>query len=394
MSGRKEQWTLFGTLFQVMLGFGIVIPILPFFARELGANSVQMGLLVTAWAGAQFLFAPWWGSLSDRVGRRPILLLGLVGNAVSFGFTAFASNIWVVMLARFMGGVLSAATIPTAQAYIADISPPAERTSRLSAMGAAMNLGFVGGPALGGLLAGIGLEHRQFFLTAMALALVNWVAAFFFLPEPPERQVAANRKRFSGLGAMRIALSGPHALYYLLAFAGSFGGSTMFSMLGYYLMDRLGAGEDLTSLSFTIQGVSSTLFQGLLVGFASRLIGEERSVRLGLLAGIGGMFCLVAAHSYPMVVVGLVLIAMAISFIRPLVAAMLSRRTPMEQGVTMGIQSSMDALGRTIGPLWAGTAYLWHDWAPFASAIGVYLAFYLWTWVAWIRHHPAESTAD
>jgi len=394
MSGRKEQWTLFGTMFQVMLGFGIVIPILPFFARELGANSVQMGLLVTAWAGAQFLFAPWWGSLSDRVGRRPILLLGLLGNAVSFGFTAFANSIWVVMLARFMGGVLSAATIPTAQAYIADISPPAERTGRLSAMGAAMNLGFVGGPAMGGLLAGVGLDYRQFFLTAMALALLNFVAAFFILPEPPERKVAASRRQFSGLGAIKIALSGPQALYYLLAFAGSFGGSTMFSMLGYYLMDRLGAGTDLTSISFTIQGVSSAIFQGLLVGVAARAVGEERAVRLGLLAGIAGMLCLVVAHSYPVVVAGLVLIAMAISFIRPLVAAMLSRRTPMEQGVTMGIQSSLDALGRTIGPLWAGTAYLWHDWAPFASAIGVYLVFYLWTWVAWGRQPAAESAAD
>lgn len=392
-SARREQFVLFGTLFQVLLGFGIVIPILPYFARELGANSVQMGLLVTVWAGAQFLFSPLWGSLSDRVGRRPVLLVGLAGYAFTFGVIAFATNIWVIMVARFLGGVLSAATIPTAQAYVADTSTGEERAGRMAAMGAAMNLGFICGPAAGGVLAWFGLDYQGAFLVAMGLALLNWVVAFFTLPEPEHRRVGAAKKGFSGLKAVRIAMAGPESLLFLLAFAGTFGGSTMFSMLGYYLMDRLGGGADMTSLAFTVEGAASVIFQGLLVGWSSRRFGEARSIGWALLAGIIGMFGLVVARSLPVVLVSLCFIGLAVSFVRPLVTSMVSRKTRMEQGVTMGIQTSFDALGRTVAPLWAGAAYLWRDWAPFASAIGVYLIFYIWTRIAWGREEAAQVSA-
>lgn len=397
-TGRKEQYILFGTLFQVLLGFGIVIPILPYFARELGANSVQMGLLVTVWAGAQFLFSPLWGAFSDRVGRRPVLLVGLAGYAFTFGVIAIAQNIWVVMLARFLGGVLSAATIPTAQAYMADTSTEQERAGRMAAMGAAMNLGFIGGPAVGGLLAGIGLGYRQAFLAAMGLALLNWVIAWFALPEPAQRKAAASKRSgFSGLKAVRIALAGPESLLFLLAFAGTFGGSTMFSMLGFYLMDRLGAEADLTSVAFSVQGVSGVIFQGLLVGWVSRRLGEPRAIGLGLLAGVVGFVGLIAARTFPIILASMVFISLAVSFIRPLVTAMVSRRTRMEQGTTMGIQTAFDALGRTVAPAWAGMVYLWRDWAPFASAIAVYLLFYFWTRAAWGREEPPppkEAMAD
>lgn len=391
--GRREQFILFFTLFQVMLGFGLMIPILPFFARELGANSVQMGLLVTVWAGAQFLISPVWGALSDRVGRRPVLLIGLLGYALTFGMTGLAQNIWLVMLARFLGGVLSSATIPTAQAYMADTSQPEERASRMAVMGAAMNLGFIGGPTVGGLLGAAGLGYRQIFFAAMALALLNWIIAYFTLPEPPNRSTGGNRKGFSGLQAVRLAAAGPQALLFLLAFGGTFGGSTMFSMLGYFLMDRLGADSEIaTSIAFTIQGGAAVIFQGLLVGWASRRFGEGRSVQWALLSGMAGMAALIAARSFAAVIVGLVLITLAISFIRPLITSMVSKQTTMEQGVTMGIQSAFDALGRTIAPTWAGFAYLWHDWAPFASALLVYLFFWLWTRRAWAGRAAEPST--
>lgn len=393
---RKEQYILFGTLFQVMLGFGIMIPILPFFARDLGANSVQMGLLVTVWAGAQFLFAPMWGSLSDRIGRRPVLLAGLAGYAFTFAVIAVASNIWVILLARFLGGVLSAATIPTAQAYIADTTTTEDRASRMAAMGAAMNLGFIGGPTAGGLLAAFGLDYRHVFLVTMALALLNLVVAFFFLPEPSHRRAAKPNKGFSGLQAVAIAMRGPEALLFLLAFAGTFGGSTMFSMLGYFLMDRLGGGEEMASIAYTVQGACSVLFQGVLVGWSSRRFGESRSIQFALLSGIAGMVALAAARSLSLVLFGLVFVSLGISFIRPLITAMISRKSRMEQGMTMGIQTSFDALGRTVAPLWAGTAYLWRDWAPFASAIAVYLVFYLWTRRAWgdQEQPPHQAAAD
>lgn len=394
---RRSQYILFFTLFQVMLGFGIMVPILPFFARDLGASSVHMGLLVTVWAGAQFLFAPLWGSLSDRIGRRPVLLVGLLGNALHFAMLALARNIWLALTARFLGGVLSAATIPTAQAYVADTTPGEERSGRMALMGAAMNLGFIGGPTAGGLLGAAGLSYREAILVAAAVAGFNWIVALLALPEPPHRGSSRrNEKGFSGIQAVRMALGGPHSLLFLLAFAGTFGGSTMFSMLGYFLMDRLGVdSESVTSLAFTIQGIAGILFQGLLVGWASRHFGDERPVRWALLAGMAGMAAFIVARSLGAVFLGLILITLAVSFIRPLITALLSRRTRMDQGITMGIQSAFDALGRTVAPTWAGLVYLWHDWAPFASALAVYLLFYLWTRRAWGAGtpHPRAETA-
>ena len=382
---RRQQYLLYFTLFQVLVGFGIVIPILPHFALELGATSFHMGLITTVWAIAQFLFSPMWGAFSDRIGRRPVLLIGLIGYVLSFVLMGVAQNIWMVMLARFLGGLLSAATIPTAQAYVADTSTGEERTQRMSAMGAAMNLGFMSGPALGGLLAAAGLGFRATFLVAGGMAVVNLVLAYFTLPEPAHRRAAAARKGFSGLKAVSIAMAGPEVMLYLLAFAGTFGGSAMFSMLGFFLKDRMQAGPEALAVALTVEGVCATLFQGVLVGRSAQRFGEERSVAWSLLVGAGGFLTLVFARSFWHVLVGVVLISVAISFVRPLVTAMVSKRTRLEQGVTMGIQTAFDALGRSLGPLWSGAVYLWRDWAPFATSVVVYLLFYGLIQTAWRR---------
>lgn len=386
---RKQQYILYAILFQVLLGFGMVIPILPFFVKQLGASDFYMGLLVTVWAGAQFMFSPVWGALSDRIGRRPVLLIGLAGYALTFGLMAVSHDIWMALLARFLGGMLSAATIPTAQAYIADISTKEERPSRMAAMGAAMNLGFIAGPSLGGLLAGLG--YNGLFAVSGGLAMVTWVLAFAMLPEPPKRADApAARKGFSGLKAVSIALAGPESLLFLLAFAGTFGGSAMFSMLGNFLISRMDANESLLGIAFTVEGVAAVIFQTFLVSRLSRSAGEEKSVGYALLSGSLGFLVLIFSHAFWQVVIGLIFISLCISLMRPLVTSMVSQRTRMEQGVTMGIQTAFDALGRSIGPLWAGAAFLWRDWAPFASAIAMYMLFFFWTQAAW-RKPRSES---
>jgi len=371
-----------------MLGFGVVVPILPYFAQELGASAFQMGLTITVWAGAQFLFSPLWGSLSDRIGRRPVLLIGLAGYSITFGLMAAAPNIWVVMLARFLGGILSAATIPTAQAYTADISEGEDRASRIAGMGAAMNLGFMSGPALGGLLATLGLGYRGSFLAAAAMGLVNLLLALLILPEPPHRRVSSAQKGLSGLQAVGVALSSAEALLFVLAFAASFGGSQLFSMLGYFLQEQLQAGPGLLSVALTVQAVSSFLFQVALVGPVSRSFQAEKVVSAALVVSSLGFALLASAHSIPRVMAAVVLVAAGLAFVRPLITAILSDRTRLDQGMAMGIQVAFDALGRTLGPAWAGAVFLWRSWAPFASAGAACLLFFGITWWVWHRPQP------
>jgi DHA1 family multidrug resistance protein-like MFS transporter len=389
---RKQQYILYFTLFQVLLGFGIIIPILPFYVGELGGTAVHVGLMITVWAGAQFITSPLWGSLSDRIGRRPVLLIGLVGYAIAFGAMAFVTNIWSALLFRFLGGVLSAATVPTAQAFVADTSTGEERGNRMAAMAVSMNMGFIGGPMIGGLLELLGLGYREIFMVSGLFAVLTWVVAFIFLPEPQRRHArAVPGKSFSGLQAVGMAMRGPEALLFLLAFASTFGGSSMFSMLGLFIHSRLGGGTELLAIGFTYQAICSVFFQSVLVSKLGRRFREESIVSTALLAGILGFGVLIFAPNFPWIIVGLTGVSFAFSIIRPTVAGLVSKRTRLEQGMTMGMQTSFDALGRTVAPMLAGSLFLWHDWAPFAMALGMYMTFFVVTQIAWRKVPPAPS---
>lgn len=388
---RRSLWLLFFTLFQTLIGFGIIMPVMPLFARRLGAGSVEMGLLVTVWAGAQFLTSAWWGALSDRIGRRPVLLLGLAGYIVAFAAMGLAPTMPVLLVARLAGGLLSAAAIPAAQAYAADITPPERRGRVMAAMGAAMNLGFICGPALGALIAPFG--ERVTFFFAAGLAAVNLIATYWLLPEPAERKTAGARRPGSGLAMVGQALRGPNAILYILAFAATFGGSQMFSMLGFYLMDRFGYGAAEAGIAFTVEGLAAAILQIVVVAPALRWLGEIGTVRTSLVAGALGFGCLVLAPGLAGVLVGLVLIAAAIDCLRPTVAGMLSKRTTLQQGITMGIQTSFDALGRTVGPLWAGLLYRLEPRVPYTALVVIYALVFLWAGTALAAQAHGERTA-
>src|SRR5579864_9599285 len=150
--GRRGLMVLFLAIFIVMMGFGIVLPVLQFYARAVGATPLQIGLLATSYAAMQFLFAPLWGAASDRIGRKPVFSVGLLGYAVTFVMFGLSHQVWELFLARILGGILSAATLPTAMAYIGDTTSEEDRGSGMGLMGAAMGLGFTIGPGIGGLL--------------------------------------------------------------------------------------------------------------------------------------------------------------------------------------------------------------------------------------------------
>src|SRR5690349_13652735 len=219
---RRSLAILFIIVFIDLLGFGMVIPVMALYAERLGAPADQIGWLMTGYSAMQFVFTPIWGRLSDRYGRRPLLLLSIVMTAVGFLAYALANDFTWLLVSRLFAGAATA-NIAIAQAYIADVTPPEGRARGMGIIGAAFGLGFVLGPAIGGLLSSVSLSAPGY--AAAALAAVNGVAAFFILPEPPARAVgAARRARLSALvdelrrpGIRRLILI---YLFAILAFSG------------------------------------------------------------------------------------------------------------------------------------------------------------------------------
>ena len=186
MKNKKSFALVFFALFLMMLGNGIIIPVFPYYVKSMGASAFQLGLLLTVYSLCQFICAPIWGRYSDKVGRKPLLMLGIAGYAVSFIIYGLAHVLWLLFIARIAGGVLSAAVMPTAMAYIGDITTEEQRGSGMGLMGASMGLGMVMGPALGGILSGISFTFPFFF--AAGLAMANVLTIFILLKESLTRE--------------------------------------------------------------------------------------------------------------------------------------------------------------------------------------------------------------
>ena len=357
---------IFVTVFIDLLGFGIIIPLLPFYAESFGATALMIGLLGTSFSLMQFLFSPIWGRWSDRIGRKPIILVGLMGSCLSYLTLALATTLPLVFIARIIGGI-AGANIPTAQAYIADITTPENRARGMGMVGAAFGLGFIFGPALGGLLSRVSPATPMWF--ASALCLSNFVAAWFLLPE--SRSPNETTKRLGSLDAFRHALGRPAlllllALYFLvtLAFSGFEATFALFSEA------RFGYTAATLGLVFTFIGVILAVVQGVLVGRVVKLIGERRLVPLAILAIALGIGSLPFVSSVPMLLGSLGVLAVGMGFNGPALTSMLSRLAdPDDQGGILGLGSSLASLGRVVGPAWGGYLYdAYSMTTPYVSA--------------------------
>lgn len=367
---------LYASLFQVMMGFGIIFPLLPSYLPSIGGSAVHLGLFIMVGSGAQVLLSPAWGRFSDRVGRRRVLLIGLLGHFISWVLMALAPTVFWLLAAQLVGGMLAAAVIPAAQAYIADTSTDQSRAQAMGALGAVLSMGFLTGPAIGGLLVPFGMKAT--FLFAAAFTLSNALFTLLFLPEPGARARAAQGAGLPLLQMMRAALAGPERVYYMLAFVSTFGGSTLFAMLGFYLVDRMGAPESMLAAAYTFQGLVMMVAQGAVTPVAVRYLGEEIMIKLCLLSGIIGFAGFMFATEYWHVALSLLFVTGSNGLMRPLAASVVSRRSRLDQGITMGTQGSFDALGRTVAPPLAGALFGLHTSAPYTITILVNSLFLVW----------------
>ena len=355
--GNRALLALFLAIFIVMLGFGVVLPVLQFYARGVGATPLEIGLLATSYAFMQFLFAPLWGGLSDRVGRKPVFSIGLIGYAVSFVIFGLSHQVWQLFFARILGGVLSAATLPTAMAYIGDTTSEERRGSGMGMMGAAMGLGFTIGPGIGGLLGRHSLSLP--FFVAAALALVTLLLSWGTLPEPARHD--SSRERPSRVDALRLALTGPLAYYYIVTLVGAFALAALEATYALFAQDRLhltstgGAGA--IGVVFVIVGLVQAAILGGLVGRLINRWGEERLVRSGMVLAAIGYLLVTSTHSIATLAIYAAVAGAGHSLMRPSVASLISKRSPGGQGLSIGIMDSFDSLGRILGPAWGGWSY-------------------------------------
>jgi multidrug resistance protein len=350
---------LFFTVFVDLIGFGIVLPLLPIYADQIGASGTQIGLLVVSYSIAQLFFAPIWGRLSDRFGRRRILIIGLLGSAASYLVFAFAGSIAILLLSRILAGV-GGANISVAQAYVADITSPEERSGKLGILGSAFALGFVFGPALGGILAPIAPELPG--LVASALCAINAVLAIFFLTEslPAHLRTGRASRVASGRGLRLGDLLQRRDILLLLTLSFLFTAAfaVMHPTFALLVSGQFGLSATAVGWLFALLGFVSAMTQGVLVPTLSRRIGEAAIVRSCALPLALGLALVGVTSSFSILIVGTSLMGFGIGASMPALTGLLSRMAPAErQGGSLGIGQSASALARIAGPLLGGV--LW-----------------------------------
>ena len=331
-----------------LIGFGIVLPILPLYAERFGASPATIGLLVASFSAAQFVCAPILGRLSDRIGRKPVLVLSLAGTAVGSLLTALAPSLTVLFVGRVVDGI-SGASVSVAQAAVTDLAPEKQRARLLGLLSAAFGIGFVAGPALGGLSA-LGGARLPFFLAA-AIAGVNAVVALRRLPETHARSPAAEalapRPRIPQPGYLVVV-----AFTSVTAFAAF---EATFALLGSH---RLGFTVGSAGAVFALAGLVVALTSAGLVHPVVARLGELRALRLGLVLNGAGLAALALAYSWWVLVPALAAVAAGQGLVTPTLAAIVAGRTGgNSRGAALGVQQAAGGLARIVGPALGGLLF-------------------------------------
>ncbi|MFE8699957.1 MFS transporter [Cytobacillus sp. FJAT-54145] len=363
---------LFAIMFLVMVGFGIIIPVLPFYAEELGASPTELGLLMAIYSLMQFIFAPMWGRLSDRIGRKPVIMIGILGLSISFFLLALSTQIWMLFAARIIGGILSAANMPTVMAYVADITTDEDRGKGMGIIGAATGLGFIFGPAIGGTFTNINL-HTPFYISG-TLSIITFFFVFFVLKESLHSSVKKDSsKEKSSWGSV---VRGPLSMLYFLQFFISLSLSGLEATFAYFAAVKAGLDSVTLGYIFMIMGLASAFVQGSM-GKLTKRFGEATIIKVGILISAIGFGLILLIKDFTTAAIFLTIFGIGNGVIRPSVSSLLTKKSKTGHGATTGYLSSFDSLGRIAGPILGGVLYSIAIGLPYISGIVLSLVAYL-----------------
>jgi DHA1 family tetracycline resistance protein-like MFS transporter len=361
---------IFLTIFVNLVGFGIIIPLLPFYAQTFGASPLTIGLLFAIFSLCQLAAAPALGDLSDRYGRRPVLVFSLAGTVVSFVMLALAHSVAMLFAARIVDG-LSGGNISTARAYVADVTAPKDRARAYGLIGAAFGLGFIFGPALSGVLARI--SYTAPIWAAAGITLVATVMAWAWLPETVHRARAGTGNPFRYLPALLQRPLVRRVLVIDFVYWSSF--AIFQTTFALFTARRFGFDAPKTGYLFAAFGVLGAVIQGGFIRPIVRRLGDKPTFVLGLACGACGLITCAMVHSLPLFMLTLVPLAFGIGFGHPTMASLVSLVAHGdEQGRVQGAAGAVESLGRTIGPVW-GNASLeqFGEATPYLSAAALLL---------------------
>ncbi len=354
---------LFLTQFLVMVGFGLVIPILPYLVEKLGGGALSLGLFMSAYSIMQFFFAPFWGRLSDKIGRRPVLLIGISGYGITFFLFGIANNIPLLIAIRALSGMISSATLPTSMAYLADITEGKDRSKSMGMVGAAMGLGMIFGPALGGWLGQFSFILP--FFVAGGLALFVLPFAWFLLPETIKEAKETPRKMSPRLSW--AVVKDPLFALFVINFAQNFTMAMFESTFALLAMVKVGFGPKEMGTTFMILGIAGTIVQGGLIGKLTKKFGDARLIKVGIIMSILGLIFIPFSPNALLLVAATVILMIGSSLQGPTSSSLVTKQSTSGQGTSLGFYQSFGSLGRIVGPVVGGAFYGLNIGLPYFS---------------------------
>lgn len=375
MNSQTNKIILFLTLFIDLMGFGLVLPLLPLYAQHYGAKPYQATLLVAVYSLMQFFYTPFWGSISDKYGRRPVILLTLFGTAIAYIGLGFSNSLDMLFFARSLAGMMGG-NISVVMASMADITTPENRSGGIGLLGAGIGLGLIFGPAIGGILAG-SRDNPNFHLpcfVATALSVFTFMLAVKFFPESLNPATRIHNKygrhhQNNQINLQQIFGGSPIGILVIMSFLAFFPFSSTQSILPLWLKQEFSWEARQIAYLFTFIGVISAIIQGFLLRKMTKQLGERKVLLLGVSAFALGLFLLPFSKDLFLLLPAITLVAGGFSLTQTTINSLTSQYAGNQQGKILGITNSSAAFARITGPTWAGFSFGNFGYStPFISA--------------------------